>query len=53
MKKLFVLMALIAYAFGDKCSQCIKECDNKEGLIKFIRISKCKNDCIEGPCLEN
>ena len=51
MKKLFVLVALIAYAFADKCDDCLKACEGG-GLIGLLKRNACKSDCILGPCLE-
>ena len=50
MKKimLFILLiALIAFAMGETCEECLNNCE-KAGKLK---ISLCKSDCILGPCL--
>ena len=50
MKKFLIfilIIALIAFAMGDACNECLKNCE-KAGKSK---ISVCKSDCIIGPCL--
>ena len=51
MKKLFVLIALIAYVFGDACSDCTAECDKLTGFLNIFKKRQCQLDCLDTVCL--
>ena len=50
MKKIFLLIALIAYAFGNECGECVNKCKEKYPLPHAIKRIKCNNNCYKGPC---
>ena len=51
MKKLLILIGLIAYAFGDACSDCTKACDELTGFINLFKRRQCSLDCLNNVCI--
>ena len=47
MKKLFVILSLLAYAFGKTCEQCEKDCQSK---YKGQKLEFCYINCIDCCC---
>ena len=50
MKKIFLLIALIAYVFGNECGDCLNKCKAKYSAVHFIKRIDCNNKCYDGPC---
>ena len=51
MKKLFVFLALIAYAFSDACDTCQANCKKKySGFFKTGKRNTCIYNCISDVC---
>ena len=51
MKKLFVFLALIAYAFSDACQTCQDNCKTKySGFLNSGKRKTCIYDCILDVC---
>ena len=46
MKKLFVLLALVAYAFSEDCEKCEANCRAKyQGILNRGKLIDCIADC--------
>ena len=50
MKKIFILIALIAYVFSTECQDCLSNCEKTISAIHFVKRIDCNNRCYKGPC---
>ena len=52
MKRLLILIALIAYVFGGECSECLDQCEIYVNILEWGKRAKCISNCYDGPCYD-